>query len=147
MPAHGRTEAAGIDPKVARAVLSAAKKGDLAVLRAAIDADSGLLWARDKDGSTPLHCASWKGHHVIVEFLLDAGADLDDQNSNGHWGTTPLHAAAHGNQKRVAEILLERGADMKQKNLNGKTPLQETEVHNARAVARLLNHESESKKS
>ena len=57
---------ADLDPKVAHAVLSAAKKGDLAALRAAIDADPALLLVRDKDGSTPLHCASWKGHQEVV---------------------------------------------------------------------------------
>ena len=129
---------ADLDPKVARSVLSAAKKGDLVALRAATDSNPALIWVRDKDGSTPLHCAAWKGHPQLVEYLLDVGADINDHNENGHWGTTPLHAAAHGNQKKVAEVLLSRGADVNAGNLSGKTPLQETEVHNARAVARLL---------
>ena len=63
---------------------------------------------------------------------------INEKNENEHWGTTPLHAAAHGNQKEVAALLIECGANLKAKNLNGRTPLGETTVHNARAVAKLL---------
>jgi ankyrin repeat protein len=71
-------------------------------------------------------------------LLLDAGADVNAQNSNGHYGGTPLHQAAHGNQKAVAEVLLARGADVNAVSPNGRTPLQETEFHKATAVAKLL---------
>jgi ankyrin repeat protein len=104
--------------------------------------DRSLLQARDKDGSTPLHCAVWKGHVETVRFLLDAGADINDHNQNGHWGTTPLHAAAHGDQRAVAELLITRGADIHAKNLNGRTPLEETAIHNASSVAKLLTSAS-----
>jgi ankyrin repeat protein len=130
--------AAEFDPKVVRAVLGAAKKGDLSALRTAINATPALLGVRDKDGSTPLHCAAWKGHDEVVTYLLEVGADVNDHNQNEHWGTSPLHAAAHGNQKKVAEVLLAHGADVAAKNMHNRTPLQETEVHNARAVAKLL---------
>src|SRR5262249_2846095 len=43
--------------------------------------------ARDKDGSTALHCAAWNGHVDVATILLDACADIDDHNQNSHWGT------------------------------------------------------------
>ena len=121
-----------------RAIVRAAKKGDTKTVKSLLNKDKSLLFARDKDGLTPLHCASWKGHVGLVEFLIDAGADINNHNDNAHWGTTPLHAAAHGNQKEVATVLIRRGADLNAKNLNGRTPLGETTIHNAKAVAQLL---------
>lgn len=90
------------------------------------------------NGSTPLHCATWKGHQEIVAFLLDAGADVNAQNRNEHWGTTPLHAAAHANQAAIAQLLIEHGADINAQDLNGKTPMHHTTFHRAKAVAKLL---------
>lgn len=121
-----------------RAVLKAAKQGDLATLRRLVAADAALLGARDKDGSTPLHCAAWKGHVEAVQLLLGAGADVGAKSSNDHYGDTPLHAAAHGNQKDVVQLLIERGADVNARNPAGRTPLDETTVHNATAAAKLL---------
>jgi ankyrin repeat protein len=121
-----------------KAIIKAAKSGDIAAVRKALAANPGLVNARDKDGSTPLHCAAWKGHAELVTVLLDAGANVNEHNENGHWGTTPLHAAAHGNQLQVAEILLIRGADLRAKNKHGRTPLGETTVHNASKVAKFL---------
>ena len=119
-------------------VIKAAKSGNAPALKALISADSGLLNARDSDDSTPLHCAAWKGHAHVVRLLIDLGADVNAKSANEHYGDTPLHAAAHGNQRPVAEILIARGANIHAVNLAGRTPLAETEVHKATAVARLL---------
>lgn len=118
--------------------IRAAKNGDTDRLRTLVEVDSGLLLARDTDGSTPLHCATWKGHAATVEYLISAGADLHLENENDHWGGTPLHAAAHGNQKRAAELLIAAGADIHRVSRNGRTPLQETTLHKATTVAKLL---------
>ena len=56
-----------------KAILRAAKKGDAKLVKSLLKKDKTLLAARDKDGSTPLHCASWKGHASVVKALLDAG--------------------------------------------------------------------------
>jgi ankyrin repeat protein len=119
-------------------IIKAAKSGDSTMVRTLVLNDATLLDARDTDGSTPLHCASWKGHVDVVQALIELGADVNAQNKNEHWGNTPLHAAAHGNQRAVAEILLPHGADMNAKFGPGRTPLRETEVHKAQAVANLL---------
>ncbi len=121
-----------------KAIIKAAKTADIAKLNELLDAEPGLIDARDTDGSTPLHCASWKGLAPVVELLLKRGADVHATNQNDHYGDTPLHAAAHGNQKAVAEILIAAGADVNRVSAYGRTPWQETEVHKATAVAKLL---------
>ena len=119
-------------------MIRAAKNGNLAKVKELLSTDSGLVGARDTDGSTPLHCATWKGHPEIVSLLLHSGADVNAQNSNEHWGTTPLHAAAHANQTAIAKVLLEHGADVNARDMSGKTPMDHTEFHKAKAVAKLL---------
>lgn len=121
-----------------KAMIKAAKTGDIAKLNELLDSDPALTNARDTDGSTPLHCASWKGIVPVVELLLKRGAEVNATNQNDHWGDTPLHAAAHGNQKAVAELLIANGADVNRVSAYGRTPLQETEFHKATSVAKLL---------
>lgn len=125
-------------PDLHKQIIKAAKSGDLASIRMLLELDATLIEARDKDGSTPLHCAVWKGHQAAVEFMVERGADVNVQNQNDHWGTTPLHAAAHANQAAIAEMLIERGADVNARDLKGKTPLHHTTFHKAKATAKVL---------
>jgi ankyrin repeat protein len=125
-----------VDP--GKELIKASKKGDAARVAELLRDDPSLAHARDEEGSTPLHHAAWKGQVEVATLLLDAGADVIAQNENTHWGGTPLHAAAHGNQRAVAELLIARGADLHAGSCNGRTPLEETTIHNATAVANLL---------
>ena len=125
-------------PEPAKLIIKAAKKGDVAAIRSLLAGDSSLIHTRDSDGSTPLHCATWKGHQNVVTALLAAGADVNAVNQNEHWGTTPLHAAAHANQAAIAKMLLDHGADTKAKDMEGRTPMLHTTFHKAKAVAKLL---------
>ena len=125
-------------PDSAKEIIKAAKSGNVGKIQQLLEQDPALVSARDTDGSTPLHCATWKGQLEVVKLLLNSGADVNAHNNNDHWGTTPLHAAAHANQRAIAELLIAGGADIHATNLNGRTPLQETEFHKARPVANLL---------
>jgi ankyrin repeat protein len=125
-----------VDP--GRELIKAAKKGDSARVAELLRSDPSLAQAREEDGSTPLHHAAWKGHAEVAVLLLDAGAEVNAQNENGHYGGTPLHAAAHGNHRAVAEVLIARGSDLTARSCNGRTPLEETTIHNATTVANLL---------
>src|SRR5213595_3912500 len=78
-----------------KAILAASKRGDVGRVRELLAGDASLVGARDKDGSTPLHCAAWKGHGEVAAVLLEAGADVNARSQNEHYGDTPLHAAAH----------------------------------------------------
>lgn len=125
-------------PNLEKEIIRAAKSGAAARVNELLDQDASLISARDTDGSTPLHCATWKGQLAVVELLRSRGAEVNAQNNNDHWGTTPLHAAAHANQRAIAERLIAHGADVNATNLNGRTPLAETEFHKAKPVANLL---------
>jgi ankyrin repeat protein len=123
---------------IAKTIIKAAKTGDVEAIKACIAADPASVHATDAEGSTPLHFAAWKGHPEIATFLLENGAEISRENAVTHWGGTPLHAAAHGNNALVARILIENGADVSFRSFNGRTPLQETTIHNATTVAKLL---------
>ena len=123
----------------AKRIIKAAKSGDFREVKELVERDKELISARDRDGSLPLHCAAWKGHHEIVEYLIDEGTDVDAENENSHWGTTALHAAAHGKQKKVAEVLIGKGAKINYRSpLNNFTALGHTKIHGAKAVAKIL---------
>lgn len=125
-------------PDPNKLIIKAAKSGDVATIKSLLKSDPSLIDARDTDGSTPLHCATWKGHEKVAELLLKEGANVNAVNQNGHWGTTPLHAAAHANQAKIAQLLLDHGANVKANDMEGRTPLFHTTFHKAKAVAKLL---------
>ena len=54
-------------------MIKAAKSGAALRVKELLELDASLISARDSDGSTPLHCATWKGHQGVVEV---ADADL-----------------------------------------------------------------------
>jgi ankyrin repeat protein len=127
-------------PDAGKEIIRAAKSGDIEKVRALLNTDANLIHARDSDDSTPLHCATWKGHHTVVEYLLASGADVNAQNSNDHGGTTPLHAAAHANQAEIARMLIEHGANVNATDMQGKSPLHHTTFHKAIAAAKVLQN-------
>ena len=125
-------------PDPAKEIIKASKSGNVARVKELLTMDAALVGARDTDGSTPLHCATWKGHLDVVKLLLEAGAEVNAQNENSHWGTTPLHAAAHANQAAIAELLINQGADLNAKDMNGQPPLHHTTFHKAKAAAKVI---------
>lgn len=125
-------------PDPAKEFIRAAKNGDVAALKALFKSDGRLITVRDSDGSTALHCATWKGHEPTVAWLLDNGADVHIHNQNDHWGTTALHAAAHADHAGIAQRLIDAGADVNAKDRDGRTPLFHTSFHQAKAAAKVL---------
>ena len=78
----------------------------------------------DFTGYQPTHIATDNGNDVVLEMLLNAGAEFDNPirkviNSNN----TPLHCAAWNDSVKCCKLLIDKGADMSKRNINGDTPL------------------------
>jgi ankyrin repeat protein len=70
---------------------------------------------------TLLHIAAKFDCHIIANFLIKAGADVDSRDSDG---CTPLHyTAIYGSNIAVAKILIANGANINQEDHFKRQPL------------------------
>lgn len=77
------------------------------------------LEARDSHGFTAIDQAVGEGSFEIVEFLLNAGANVNGHTANG----TPLHTACAWKRPRIARLLLQHGADPNLLDKDGLMPI------------------------
>ena len=114
-------------------LLSAARKGDLAAVKAQLEKGSSLE-AKTPYGQTPLYLAAMNGHEEVVHFLLDKGASADVRDTfykagmldfvlqRKHYGVakaliakgkgapdTYLEAAASSGEADLVRAVLEKG--------------------------------------
>ena len=144
------------------ALIDAAKSGDLDGLRRLLDADSTLAVQRLPSGESPLMAALYRGHHAIVDALVEAGAEVDvfaaaatgrlthleraltvpgAVTAHSYDGWTPLHLAAFFGQLGAARLLLNAGAEVGAVSRNSlkNTPLHAaTAGKHSRVALRLL---------
>lgn len=105
----------------------AAREGWTEIVRRHIAADPLSVHQRGWIGDSPLHWPSHNDHGKIVTLLLDAGADIE-ADETGCYGGKPLHWASEHAPDAVG-LLLRRGADVNSRNLKadsdffGTTPL------------------------
>ena len=115
--AEGSRGGAGLD------AWEAALLGDVARLRALLDADPALVTRRRHDGWPLLHFAGFYGFPAVAALLLDRGADVAMLSDN-HIANTALHATfAISGHVPTAELLLQRGADANALGGGGYRPL------------------------
>jgi ankyrin repeat protein len=68
----------------------------------------------------PIFFAARGGSLKIMELLIDAGADINNQS--GKSGDTPLIIASYMNNYELARLLIQKGADVNKANHFGATP-------------------------
>ena len=90
-----------------KSLIEAAKRGSLDAVKKAIG--KGAEVDAVIKGWTPLMWASQEGYISIVDFLLEAGADVNFADPGGF---TPLKQAVGESHVDLAELLLLRGADV-----------------------------------
>lgn len=101
-------------------IFEAVTSGDLAKVKAAVDADPQALEARNNYRQTPLILAIQKKKLEVAEFLLARGADVDAKETSG---ATPLSYAITGGFTGLAKTLVERKADIDAPAMWGMSPL------------------------
>jgi ankyrin repeat protein len=99
----------------------AASRGWVSIVSKLIAAGEKIE-AVDKKNETILHaaCRGKNAPEVVIEKLLDQGADVDASSS---FRKTPLHLAAEFSNIRVVRLLLDNNANVSSKDSYGYTPL------------------------
>jgi hemoglobin len=86
--------------------------------------------------STPLHMTARRGHVLLAEALLDAGADIEKGDSKGE---TALRRAVNCGQEAMVALLLSHGASRTTQDLLGRTPIVAARHERIREVLRSLS--------
>jgi ankyrin repeat protein len=143
------------------ALIDAAKTGDVTRVREIVLSNPALLRLRLSSGESPLMAALYRGHHVVVDELVQLGADVDvfaaaatgrlealrgalatpgAVSSYAYDGWTPLHLAAFFGHLEAARLLLDAGADVAAVSRNSltNTPLHAATAGKHSDVALLL---------
>lgn len=100
------TQAGSIDAQLTEAC----KRGDLASAQELVE-KGAIIDQPEIDG--PLFMAAYHGHHTVVKWLLEAGAEVDIRNSKN---STPLMAAAEQGKTECVKALMKAGASTSTKN-------------------------------
>lgn len=94
------------------------------------------IGGRDRDHATPLMLAVRLAPVTLVEELLEAGADIHAQNTDGNQA---LWLACVGENEDIIALLIDAGAEIEHVNATGATPLMFTASSGrSTALARLL---------
>lgn len=79
------------------------------------------LQLQNWQGLACLHIATLQRNQLLMELLLQNGADIDAQE--GTSGKTALHLAVETQERGLVQFLLQAGAQVDARMLNGCTPL------------------------
>ncbi|TFA99356.1 hypothetical protein CCMA1212_008715 [Trichoderma ghanense] len=104
-----------------RALTMAASNGDTERVKKLLEGDAKPFVdvnLADDDGTPALIYASCFGHEKVVEALIAAGANVNQQDRN-QW--TPFMWAMTNRHKGIAKLLLDKGASSEQKTSSGRT--------------------------
>jgi glyoxylase-like metal-dependent hydrolase (beta-lactamase superfamily II) len=120
------TAPAGPLPASTQNIFQASSTGNLARVRALVEADPTLVAARNPNGFTALHAAALYGQRATADYLLGKGAD---PNVVAKHSGTPLDVAYEAGQKEFVAWLEPQGARF--------TPLRFDVVQVAPAIRRV----------
>ena len=108
---------------------------DIAGLEAYLEKHPDQANAPDEDGLPPLHIAAMQGETVVVQALLDLGADMCVPDLEG---SMPIHTAAAAGSLEVVNLLLSLGADVDARDRDEMAPIHFAVNRRRPEVVRLL---------
>jgi uncharacterized protein len=118
-------------------ILEAAATGRADRVRELLANDPEARHARTPEGFTTLGLAAFLGGPEVVELLLQAGGDPDDDADNPA-RVRPVHAAAAARDAASLRLLLEAGADPNARQQSGFTSLHAAAHADEPELAQLL---------
>ena len=98
----------------------AARYGNLPAVRALLESGEDVNKREPKRGQTALYYAIYFDKPVTLKVLIEAGADVNAQDSDG---ATPLTLAAQEDNPMIVMELIKAGADVNLTRHDGATPL------------------------
>ena len=130
-----------VDPASLPPIHRATIHNDLAGVMALVEDDSQVVSVADDKGHTALHIACGMSRLDIAAYLLDHGANINQQSTLE--SSTPLSLACMNEHPSLTQLLLDRGADPTIPGQNNNTPLMVAAVSGKIEVVRcLLGHEA-----
>jgi len=120
----------------AEEIHEAAKKGDIAVLKAILDRNPEKINAPGENGRSPLQEAVWAKQNEAARFLIEAGADVNWKDAEGF---VPLGFACAVGDVATTSLLIDHGAKIDGAgSVQGYTPLHIAALRGHAGVVRLL---------
>jgi hypothetical protein len=117
-------------------LVDAAKDGDTKMVRELVAAGVDVNHTKEGDeGRTALFKAAREGHLDTVQALIDAGADVDKEKTDGG---TPLTIAAYEGHLEVVKVLVGAKANVNKSLNSGITPLKNANYNKHTSVIEYL---------
>lgn len=117
------------------AFIAAARDGEIAAVRSALESGTEPDARDPRDGTWALLVAADNGRAEIVETLIRAGANVNTRDNNG---VTALMAAAKNGEKEIVQALIKTGADVNAKNNFGGSALMSAAARGHTEIVRAL---------
>ena len=117
---EGGADVRATDDEGYTCLMSAADDGHTDIVRYLVGLLEVEVNDRDNKNCTALHYAAEGKHADVVQVLIDAGADIEAKNDEGH---SPLHLASCSGELATVSKLIEAGADVRATDDKGNTCL------------------------
>jgi ankyrin repeat protein len=121
--------------KMTNELLQAIENDDVQKVREILTAGTDVNFINDDD-EFPLKTACWRGNKVIVELLIESGAEVNLADDSEFY--TPLMAASRHGHAEIVQLLIKHGVDVNAQDDYDNTSLTRAAESGHLEVVRLL---------